>query len=106
MRINELLSAFNDGLKEQGVPNFFVANTTLQKKPLGNFYDLSITINYVRGKGDYIPFIQHTKVVQIKDGQEEEIKEKEELAILSTFLTKLLQPDIAKSIVGGTYGIK
>lgn len=112
MTINEFLECFNDTIQQErskrGIESLghFVFYTWCDKKPIGNYYDCKMRLEYVHTIGVINPFVSLDKVIQASNWKEDKEKELEPLykAILTSFLTKVLQPDVYNSIVENTYG--
>ena len=111
MTINEFLECFNGTLKqkrlEMGLENsgHLVFYQCYDKK-IGNYYDYHLNIEYVCAGKTSKRFVSYSRTVQVKGGQEGREKEEKALhkAIVSLFLTKMLQPGIYESLTDGSYG--
>lgn len=112
MTINEFLDCFNATLKqdreakgyESGAQ--FVFYQWYDKKHIGNYYEYHMKIEYVHTIGVINPFVSLNQVIQISGGPEEKEEAVEELhkAIITSFLTKVLQPGIYDQLISGVYG--
>ena len=112
MTINEVLECFNNTLKQDRQKNGYESNSHFvfyqyyDKKHIGNYYEYHLKIEHVHTIGVINPFVSLTKIIQVTGGPEEKEKAVEEMhkAIITSFLTKILQPGIYDQLIKGTYG--
>lgn len=111
MKINDVLESFNEALRQhrmsKGYDNVgeFMFYQYYDKK-LGNYYEYHMKIQYIVNHVNITNFVSLDKTIQIKDGPEEREKAIDTLhqAILTSFMTKLLEVEIYDSLVNGSYG--
>ena len=111
MTINDFIECFNETLKQdriaKGIESLghFVFYQYSNKK-IGNYYEYKFRIEYVHTIGVINQFLSIDKTFQMSGSPEEKEKTLEEThkSILTSFLTKVLQPNVYNSLVESTYG--
>ena len=122
MKIDNFLDCFNQSLmlirKERNiVDNGHFVFYQLYKKKLGNYYDYTLKIQYIGNVIDaknvkISNFNLLQQVVQIptesvdREIMRIEIVEKLQQAILTSFLTKIMNKDLYNTVIEGKYGVE
>lgn len=122
MKIDNFLDCFNQSLmiirKEKNiVDNGHFVFYQFYKKKLGNYYDYTLKIQYIGNVVDAqnvkisnFNFLQQVVQIPTESVDREiiriEIVEKLQQAILTSFLTKIMNKDLYNTVIEGKYGVE